>query len=363
LVEHFDADGARMTTNGPVALAIDVGGTKVAAGIVDARGHIHAQATIPTQRARPTKDEGRRTEDHGHSSPVLRPSSAGDLASPATSLLARIAGLATQVMAQTEKTLPPPIAAGVATTGHVDARQGVILHSGLVPGWSGLPLVSHLTELLHLPVHVRNDGHALAVAEHRLGAARGFDHVLCVAVGTGVGGGLIEDGHLLLGARGLAGLIGHTTIAFDGRRCQCGKIGCLEAYAAGPRIVDEYHRLRRSPHPQGALAEPDLLGSQPATLQELADLANGGDPLAIDALERGGAYLGAGLASLANAFNPQLVVVGGGVLGAGSHWFDAVRRTTLERARHTIAEGLQVVPAALGPQAVLVGAGLIALDA
>jgi glucokinase len=255
----------------------------------------------------------------------------------------------------------------------VDARRGVVLHSGLVPGWSGLPLGPQLSARLGLPVRVLNDGHALAVAEHRLGAARGYDHVLCVAVGTGVGGGLIHDGRLYLGGRGLAGLVGHTTIAYGGRRCQCGRRGCLEAYAAGPRLVDEYHRLRRRERPVGTVAGGasgsaageggGTTGEAPArTLQEVAQRAAAGDPLAREALERGGAYLGAGLASLANALNPQIIVVGGGVLGAGECWLEAVRRTVLERARHTVAEGLTIAPAALGPDAVLIGAGLAALD-
>ena len=309
------------------ALAIDVGGTKTAVGIVDSGGRILAQSTMPT-RVPP-----------------------GDLKeSPADDLLHRIAALVRQVI---DTSGTHPLAAGVGTTGHVDGRRGVVLHSGLVPGWSGLALGPRLAELLHLPVRVLNDGHAMAVAEHRIGAARGTDHALCVAVGTGVGGGLIHDGRLYQGYRGLAALIGHTTIAYRGRRCQCGKQGCLEAYAAGPRLVDEYHRLRRR-----AALTPDTV----RTLQQVVTLADVGDALAAEAIERGATYLGAGLASLANALNPQVIVIGGGVLGAGPRWLDAVRRTVFARTRHTVAEGLQVVPAALGPEAVLVGAGLAALD-
>jgi glucokinase len=328
---------------GLAALAIDVGGTKVAAGIVDAAGTLRVEATIPTHDpAAIALGVAPRTT---HETPD----------DPAANLLERIADLARRVVDEAGTT---PVAAGIGTTGHVDARRGVVLHSGLVPGWSGLALGARLGDLLGLPVAVLNDGHAMAVAEHRAGAARGADHALCVAVGTGVGGGFIHDGRLYLGARGLAGLIGHTTIAFRGRRCQCGKQGCLEAYAAGPRIVDECNRLRRR------ATRPETVARPPAarTLQEVSARAAAGDPVAQQALERGGTYLGAGLASLANALNPQVIVVGGGVLGAGPLWLDAVRRTVFERARHTVAAGLQVVPAALGPRAVLIGAGLAALD-
>lgn len=324
-----------MSATGPVAylrqrvaLAIDVGGTKVTVGLVAAGGRVVAQETVSTREA----------------------AGGGTAEDPAERLLQQIAHLARRVTAAQSAA---PSGAGIGTTGHVDARRGVVLHSGLVPGWSGLPLGPRLRDLLGMPVRVLNDGHAMAVAEHRAGAARGFDHALCVAVGTGVGGGFIHDGQLYLGARGLAGLIGHTTIAFRGRRCQCGKRGCLEAYAAGPRITDEYNRLRLAALPRPAPA---------ATLQDVTRRAAAGDGAARAALERGGEYLGAGLASLANTLNPQVIVVGGGVLGAGDVWLGAVQRTVQQRTRHTVAEGLRVVPAALGPTAVLIGAGLAALD-
>ena len=323
---------------GPVALAIDVGGTKVTVGLVDAHGVIRRQETMPTRVADPAEASG---------------------VSAAEALLERVAALAQRLRSEAvSQGWDAPVAAGIGTTGHVDARRGVVLHSGLVVGWSGLDLGPRMARRLGLPVRLLNDGHAMAVAEHRLGAARGSDHALCVAVGTGVGGGLIHEGRLYLGSRGLAGLLGHTTIAFNGRRCQCGKQGCLEAYAAGPRIVDEYHRRRRR-------IPGDIPGARPpraASLQEVVRRAENGDVAAIQAIERGGAYLGAGLASLANALNPRVIVVGGGVLGAGPRWFGAVAHTVQQRVRHTVAEGLEVRPAALGPQAVLVGAGLAALE-
>lgn len=314
------------------ALAIDVGGTKVAVGLIGADGRIHARETVPTRLEHDSSEN------------------------PALALVGRIAALAGRLAAGAEVRLQ---AVGVGTTGHVDARRGVVLHSGLVPGWSGFPLGAQLAERLGLPpAHVRvlNDGHAMAVAEHRIGAARGSDHALCVAVGTGVGGGFVHDGRLYLGGRGLAGLIGHTTISYNGRRCQCGKRGCLEAYAAGPRLVDEYHRLRRGQRGSGAPAE------RVGTLQEVVALADAGDAVASEAILRGARYLGAGLASLANGLNPDVIVVGGGVLGAGPRWLEEVQRTVAARTRHTVAEGLRVVPAALGPEAVLIGAGLAALD-
>lgn len=332
-------------TTGRTSLAVDVGGTKVIVAIVDESGSVRARVTMSTHDPEPgfsarlvDRVEGRLTA--------------------ADRLVQRIA---TAAAALVHDTRADPVGAGFATTGHVDAAAGRVLHSGLVAGWSGFPLRDALRRALleaglpDLPVAVDNDGHAMALAEARFGAARGHQHAICVAVGTGVGGGLILDGYLYRGHRGLAGLVGHSNIGYQGRRCQCGKRGCLEAYAAGPRIVDEYRRLSRA-----ARAGERLVA--PLRLQDVCARAEAGDTNADLAIRRGGQYLGAGLASLANALNPSVIVIGGGVLNAGPRWFDAAREAIYARVRHTVAFGLEVMPAALGSDAVVVGAGLMGLN-
>ena len=354
------------------ALAIDIGGTKVLIAIVTTGGQVVARTTMPTRvpgdgPAKPMVDP------FPSAVPAGAPSVVSEVEAPAVQLVARIASAASSLCMTHAIT---PIGVGVATTGHVDTDAGVVVHSGLVPGWTGFPLARRLAEALagsgmpSLPVMIDNDGHAMALAEGTLGAARGAGNALCVAVGTGVGGGWLVEGNLYRGQRGLAGLVGHSVIEYRGRRCQCGKQGCLEAYAAGPRIVDEYRRLMRrkgsGKDDPGSTARQQLVTSRGSanrdlTLQSLCARADSGDEIAHDAIVRGGEYLGVGLASLANVMNPGVIVVGGGVLGAGTRWFDAVRRTVLERVRHTIAVGLDVVPAVLGSDAVVIGAGLMAL--
>lgn len=338
------------------AIAIDVGGTKALVALVDQSGSIRARAVLSTREGDGVPPD--RTVD----GTIASRSPFG--ASAADRLVARIASTASDLVRDAGLV---PGAVGIATTGHVDTRAGTVLHSGLVAGWSGFPLRERLGQALvraglpEMVVAVDNDGHAMALAEGRLGAARGHAHAICVAVGTGIGGGFILDGHLYRGHRGLAGLIGHSTIAFRGRRCQCGKRGCLEAYAAGPRIVDEYRRLvrgRDAGAPKGGVPTVAV-----RTLEEVCMRADAGDEIATAAIRRGGEYLGIGLASLANALNPSVIVIGGGVLGAGPRWFDAARATVLDRVRHTVAVGLQVVPASLGSAAVVIGAGLMAFDA
>ncbi len=327
------------------AIGIDVGGTKVIVALIDGTGVVRDRVTMATH------------EQEGAVAGAAVDGT-GSVMSPADHLVSRIAAAAADLV---RARVVVPVGVGCATTGHVDATAGTVLHSGLVPGWSGYPLREKLqcalvdAGLPDLAVAVDNDGHAMAIAEARYGAARGHDHALCVAVGTGVGGGFILDGQLYRGRRGLAGLVGHSTIAYRGRRCQCGKRGCLEAYAAGPRIVDEYRRLVRA----------ERLGARTATVERLQDvcaLAEAGDRVATLAIQRGGEHLGAGLASLANVLNPSVIVIGGGVLGAGPLWFDAARDAVMARVRHTVAVGLEVVPAALGSDAVVIGAGLMGLD-
>ena len=330
---------------GGMSLAIDVGGTKVIVALVDDAGLVYARVSMATRDAEAIANR-------------LPADGIGERSTPADHLVRRIANAAATLIRDTRVM---PAGVGFATTGHVDAVAGTVLHSGLVAGWSGFAVREKVCRALinaglpELPVAVDNDGHAMALAEARFGAARGHDHAICVAVGTGVGGGFILDGQLYRGRQGLAGLVGHSTIAYRGRRCQCGKRGCLEAYAAGPRIVDEYLRLVRA----------EGLGERPPAVERLQDVcarAEAGDRVATLAIQRGGEYLGAGLASLANALNPSAIVIGGGVLGAGPLWFDAARDAVMARVRHTIAAGLEVVPAVLGSDAVVIGAGVMGME-
>lgn len=303
------------------SIGIDIGGTKVASALVMAAGELHCHTAFPTAPARGREE-----------------------------LLGRLVETIAHLRGEAARLGLPVVAAGVLTTGHIDGRRRLVLYSGLVPVQPGTPVGQRLEEVSGLPVAVLNDGHAMALAEHRLGAARGFDHVICLAVGTGVGGALILDGRLYQGARGLVGLLGHTVLHHRGRRCTCGKIGCLEAYAAGPRIEQEYCRLAR------------LRARCRVPLEQVAARARASDATALEAIRRGAQHLGAGAASLANALNPQAIVIGGGVAAIGPLWFEPVQETIYSRVRHTIREGLQVLPAQLGPDAGLTGAGLAALD-
>ncbi len=305
----------------PHVVALDLGGTKLAAGVVDANGRILRRAEHATE------------------------TSAQD-------------ALVAQLEAAIEELAGDgPAALGVGIPSLIDQRAGVPGASVNVP-LAGLPLRARLEERFGVPVALENDANGAAVAEHRLGAGRGTRHMILLTIGTGIGGGLILNGELYRGAVGAAGELGHVTIALDGPACQglCPGLGHLEALAsatAAERLAAEFASAR----PESALARAPKLDGR-----ALVRLAEAGDPDALEVLETIGRRLGAGVAGYVNVFNPELVVVGGGFGAAGDLLLDPVRAVVAEQALPTAREGVRIVPAELGPDAGLVGAGLVAFD-
>lgn len=197
-----------------------------------------------------------------------------------------------------------------------------------IPGWRSFPLRRRLAERCAVPVFVDNDAKALTLAEGWLGAARGVEHYMAMVVSTGIGGGIVLDGRLLQGRLGNAGHVGHVIVAPGGRRCGCGGRGCLEAEASGTAIAEMTGR-------PASEASPDIV-------------------------ERTGALVGVGIASVANLLDLALVVVGGSVaLGFGAPFFQAAQRAVTCNARMPYATGTRVVPVGLGPEAPLIGAAAV----
>ena len=286
------------------AIGIDVGGTKIAGGLVERDGTVAARATVPT------------------------PAADGPAA-----ILDAIAELAGRLR------VPRVTGVGIGTGGVVDHAAGTIVSAnGLLRGWTGTPVAAVLSSRLGLPVTVENDGNALALGELRFGAARGLDSALCVAVGTGVGGGVIAGGELLRGARHTAGEVGHMPVSgAEGLRCNCGRTGHLEAVASGPAMAGRH----------GAGLD----------LRAVAARALDGDERAVQVIEEGAAALGTAIAGLANALDPRAVIVGGGVAAIGDLYWTPLRAAV--RA-HALA-GPEVRPAALRTDASIAGAAAPAL--
>jgi glucokinase len=241
------------------------------------------------------------------------------------------------------RTAGPVGSVGIALPGLFDRKGRGVLLPNLHGNWVGRPISAPLEEALGSPVHLINDGHAFALAEVRVGSARGTEDVLCIVCGTGIGGGLVIGGRLHLGVEDRAGEVGHHTVVVNGPRCGCGNRGCLELLA-GARAIAE------------AAGQPSF-GAVVATARE-------GDERCLEALDRAAGYIGVAIANLTIFFAPQRVVVGGGVAEAGALLFDPLRAEVERRAgRVAPLETIEIVPATLGADAGAVGAALAAAKA
>jgi glucokinase len=312
-------------------LAIDIGGTKLAVGIVDGAGQVLETLRTPTPAIPAVPSEG---ED---SAEAVR---AGETIFQA--LLDLIGRLSVD-----HKELS---GVGVGCGGPMRWPGGQVSPLN-IPSWRGYPLRDRLREEFPgLPVRLHNDAICVAVAEHWLGAGRGFENVLGMVVSTGVGGGLILNGRLIDGSTGNAGHIGHVLVHPDEdpaeARCQCGAVGCLEAIAAGPRLAA--WAVRRGWRPQAHDAE--------RTGRDLVEDARAGDPIALSALNRAGRALGIAIASATVLCDLELATIGGGLAEAGPLLFDPLEASLRERIGLDFARQVRVGPAGLGRDVGLVGA-------
>jgi glucokinase len=233
------------------------------------------------------------------------------------------------------------LGASLGVPGIVDRRAGAVASSPNLPGWDHVPLLERVAKEVGLPLYLENDANAAVFGEYWAGAGRGRQTIVLLTLGTGVGGGIIIDGHLLRGADGMAGEIGHLTVEREGLPCACGNRGCLEQYASATGIAGCYRRLR---------------GGGGETAAEVHSLAEEGDGLALQALREAGTYLGIALASIVNIVNPEAVIIGGGVLPAWNHIIPAAKEEMMCRAFQDPAERVELLPAALGDRAGLIGA-------
>jgi glucokinase len=280
----------------------------------------------------------------------------------ATDVVDRLVGLAERAIATTRREAPGAeiLGVGVGAPGPLDTKRGIVL---LTPnlGWVNMPLRQLIHDRLGLPAALDNDANCAVLGEWWVGAARGARHAIGITIGTGIGGGLIVDGRLYHGASDVAGEIGHTTIDTEGRRCKCGNYGCLEAYASGPNIalraVEELEagaesRLR-------TLVGGDL---QKITAQTVYQAAANGDELALEVVNDTAKFLGVGIGNLLNVFNPEVVVVCGGVTLAGDHLFEPLRREVARRAFKPAVAACRIVPGELAGTAGVYGAAKVFLD-
>jgi len=319
-----------MTSERPV-IGIDLGGTKISTALVDSDGSIIAHDYRETLAA-----EGQKV------------------------VVERMLDAARRVMAQAGVAQAQVAAAGIGAPGPLDIETGVVVAPPNLPDWDCVPLKRLVEDALGITTFVENDANAAALGEHRFGAGRGVQHMIYVTASTGIGGGLILDGKLYHGVGGMAGEIGHMTIVPYGPLCACGNRGCLEALASGTAIA---RRARERVARGVPTLMADLAGGDPGriTAKLVAEAASQGDIEAREILAEAMNYLGIGMANLVNLFNPQLIVIGGGLTNIGELLFGPVRRAIGRRTFPTPARAVRVVRAELGDNVGVLGAAAVAL--
>ncbi|MEV4114513.1 ROK family protein [Nonomuraea sp. NPDC049695] len=295
-------------------LAIDIGGTKLAAALVDEAGSVLRSGTRPT---------------------------------PRTDVMSALAAL----IAEVTDDGPPPEAVGIGCAGPLDLAAGTVSPVNM-PSWRGFPLREEVRRLTGLPTVLAGDAQCFALGEHWLGAGRDSSSLLGIVVSTGIGGGLVIDGRPLLGTSGNAGHVGHMSIDPGGERCECGGRGCVERYSSGPNLAR--WALDNGWSPSSGQAD------EKADARALARDAAAGDPIAVAAFERGARALAGMIASTAAAVEITTVVVGGGVSAAGRVLFDPLERMLDDVAGLAFVRAVRVHQSTLGVQAALAGAARLA---
>ncbi len=243
---------------------------------------------------------------------------------------------------------------GIGSPGPLDRDSGVVIITPNL-GWRDFPLRDAVSKRVGLPATLDNDANCATLGEWWCGAAKGYRHVVGLTIGTGIGGGLILNGVLYHGASDSAGEVGHTTIDGTGRRCKCGNYGCLEAYASGPAIAE---RAAEAVSGGEASLLRDLVDGDltQITARTVYEAATRGDLIAREVVRETARFLGTGVANLVNIFNPDVVVLAGGVTQAGEALFEPLRAEVRRRAFRPAVEACRIVPGALEGSAGVVGA-------
>ena len=252
------------------------------------------------------------------------------------------------------------IGIGIGAAGQIDHAKGMIQFSPNLH-WRNIPIVKEIKKECKLPVFIDNDANVACYGEYLFGAGKGAQSIICVTLGTGVGGGIIIDGKIYRGAGGGAGEIGHITVESKGRKCNCGNHGCMEAYVGAPHIRERcIERLKTGEKSIiTRLVEGSLSKITPKVLEEAAFYK---DALALELWQETGMYLGIGLASLINIFNPEKIIIGGGVANAGKLISDPMMKTIKERALAVSLHDVKIVRAKLGEEAGVIGAAMLVLS-
>lgn len=312
-----------------IAVGVDLGGTAIKSGLVNARGKILRDTSVPAEA-----NQG------------------------PTHVIQQISRSIHQLIDGSSYKKKEFVGIGVGSPGSVDLDGGTVKYPPNFPGWAVVRLGDALGKEFGLHIEVDNDANAAAVGEAKFGAGVGHKDFIMVTLGTGVGGGLILGGKLFRGPLGGAGELGHMTIDYNGPLCNCGNRGCVEAYVGAKylvqRAIEKVKGKRNSKIL--ALVKGDTTRIDPKIVSLAAQK---GDPIAIEVLAETGKYLGIGLANVVNLLDVRLVIIGGGIARAGKPLFKSVRESVKKHVLKPLSEGLEVLPAKLGNSAGILGAAAL----
>lgn len=311
------------------AIGVDLGGTKTAVALVDNHGRVLRRLHYPT-----------------------------DVDGGPPAIIGRIADAVEELRRDADST---SLGIGVGVAGQIERGTGLVKF-GPNLGWRNVPLAAELSSASGLQVRVTNDVRAAALGEWLFGAGRGGTDLVCVFVGTGIGGGIIADGRLLEGCSNTAGEVGHMTVQIDGPLCTCGKKGCLEALAGGWAIAERARQAVRENPKVGAMLLEAVEGvPENITAKTVSHAFRAGDPLSERLIGDAAEALVAGVVSLVNAFNPCMVILGGGVIEGIPRLFERVRVEVPRTALRAASESLKIVRSELGGEAGVTGAAAHAM--
>ena len=306
-------------------VGVDLEGTKISTALSDLEGKIINQTTIPT-------------DAHEGEVPVLN----------------RIINSIEKVVNDSAVSYEDIKGIGIGSPGPLDAKQGIIITTPNLP-FKNFNLVKPISEKFGVPVFLDNDANVAAIGEFMFGAGKGAENIVFFTVSTGVGGGAILNGKVYRGHTSNALEIGHMTVAPHGSRCNCGNVGCVEATSSGTAIAKRAHEALSTK------VETSLRKYENVTSYEVFVEAAAGDPVAKDIIDDAMNYLGIAVANAVSIFDPEYVIIGGGVSKAGDVVFDTVRKVVNKRCFKSMAESVKIVPAGLGTDAGLIGAVALAL--
>ena len=322
-----------MAANDDYVVGVDMGGTKILAAVINAKGEIVQQAKRATKPKKGPEE-----------------------------VIERITRCIREAIDGAELKPSQIRAIGIGSPGPLDPETGVIIFAPNL-GWSNVPLKAKLEANLSIPTFVDNDVNVGTLGEYAFGAGRGVKNLVGIFVGTGIGGGIILDGKLFHGVNKTAGEVGHMIVEVKGPRCGCGNFGCLEAVASRTAITRDLQKAILKKGKKSKLTELNGGNLDLIRSKAIARAVKHGDKPTIKVVQRAAKYLGISVASIVHFLNPEMVVLGGGVVEAmGDSLLDPIRHAAAEYALPTTMDGVQIVAATLGDNAGVIGASVLARE-